>query len=118
MPKSHKDLLVWQKAIDFVVEIYRVTAELPKDELYGISQQMRRAAVSIPSNIAEGQHRKNLKEFLQFLRISYGSGAELETQLIIAEKLYPKINFTKSKDMLNEIQKMLTGLIQKLETVN
>ncbi|MEK7645973.1 MAG: four helix bundle protein [Patescibacteria group bacterium] len=118
MSKSHKDLLVWQKAIDFVVEIYRITAELPKDELYGISQQMRRAAVSIPSNIAEGQHRKNIKEFLQFLRISYGSGAELETQLIITEKLYPKINFIKSKNMLDEIQKMLTGLIQKLETVN
>ena len=118
MPKSHKDLFVWQKGVDFVVEIYRTTSELPKDELYGISQQMRRAAVSIPSNIAEGQHRKNVKEFLQFLRIAYGSGAELETQLIIAERLYSKINFTKSKDMLNEIQKMLTGLIKKLETVN
>lgn len=118
MSKSHKDLMVWQKAIDLVLEIYRVTAELPKEELYGISQQMRRASISIPSNIAEGQHRKNRKEFLQFLRISYGSGAEIETQLIIAEKLYSKINFTRSKDMLNEIQRMLTGLIQKLETVN
>ena len=118
MLKSHKDLIAWQKAIELVTVIYKVTAQFPKDEIYGLSQQMRRAAVSIPSNIAEGQHRKNLKEFLQFLRISYGSGAELETQLIISHNLYPEVELQKSQLLLDEVQKMLSGLIKKFESVN
>ncbi len=118
MPKSHKDLIAWQKAIELVTIVYRSTAQFPKEETYGLSQQMRRAAVSIPSNIAEGQHRKNIKEFLQFLRIAYGSGAELETQLVIAHNLYPAVELDKSNLLLDEVQRMLSGLIKKFESVN
>lgn len=118
MSKSHKDLIVWQKSTDLVISIYETTNQLPKEELYGLSQQMRRAAISIPSNIAEGQHRKSRKEFLQFLRIAYGSGAELETQVIIAERIYSEVNFTNIKGLFNEVQRMVTGLIKKLEIVN
>ncbi len=75
MLKSFKELTVWNRAIELVREIYKETSKLPANEIYGLSSQMRRAAVSIPSNIAEGQSRKNLKEFLQFLRVSYGSAA-------------------------------------------
>lgn len=110
--------MAWQKAIELVTAIYKATAKFPKDETYGLSQQMRRAAVSIPSNIAEGQHRKNIKEFLQFLRISYGSGAELETQLVIAHNLYPEVELRRSLILLDEVQKMLSGLIKKFESTN
>ena len=88
---------------------------LPRDEVYGLTSQMRRAAVSIPSNIAEGHQRKNLREYLQFLRISYGSAAELETQLLISKEIYTKIDFSESESLLKEVQKMLNVLIQKLE---
>ena len=75
--KSHKDLIVWQKAIDFVVEIYFLSDGFPKSELYGLTNQIRRAAVSVPSNIAEGSSRKSGKEFIQFLYIASGSASEL-----------------------------------------
>ncbi|MBI2041404.1 MAG: four helix bundle protein [Candidatus Nealsonbacteria bacterium] len=113
--KSYKDLTVWQKSIGLVKKVYELTSGFPKDETYGLSNQMRRAAVSIPSNIAEGYLRKNRKEFLQFLRISYGSSAELETQLIIGEELYPNIKSQAANALLEEIQKMLNVLINKLE---
>lgn len=116
MLKSYKELIVWQRSIELVREGYIVTSKFPKEELYGLVSQMRRAAVSIPSNIAEGQQRKGLKEYLQFLRISYGSSAELETQIIIAKDLYPKIDFLKVESLLEEVQKMLNVLIQKLES--
>ncbi|MBI4600051.1 four helix bundle protein [Candidatus Uhrbacteria bacterium] len=112
---SYKELTVWQKAIELVKILYRVTDSLPKHELYCLSSQMKRAAISIPSNIAEGQQRKNLKEYLQFLRISYGSSAELETQIIIAKDIYPSINFSDVESLLEEIQKMLNAIIHKLE---
>lgn len=115
MLQSYKELIVWQKSIALVKEIYRTTKLLPKDELYGLSSQMRRSAISIPSNIAEGQQRRGTKEFLQFLRISYGSAAELETQLIITRDLYPKINFSIAESLLKEVHKMLNAIIQKLE---
>jgi four helix bundle protein len=113
--KSYKELLVWQKSIELVKETYVLTNKFPKSEIYGLSSQMRRAAVSIPSNIAEGYLRKNLKEFLQFLRISYGSSAELETQLIISKDLYPNCSYQKPDSLLEEIQKMLNAIIKKLE---
>lgn len=84
---SYRDLLVWQKAVDLVTEIYRLTRQYPKDELYGITGQLRRAAVSIPSNIAEGQARLSTGEFRQFLGNAKGSLAEVETQLVISGKL-------------------------------
>lgn len=115
MLKSFRELIVWQKSMQLVEEIYKLTSKLPKDEVYGISSQMRRSAISIPSNIAEGKQRKNLKEFLQFLRISYGSAAELETQLLISIKLYPHIDWEISLSLVTEVQKMLNAIILKLE---
>ncbi len=112
---SYKDLKVWQRGIELVKEVYKITSQFPKNEIYGLAIQMRRAVVSIPSNIAEGYLRKNLKEYLQFLRVAYGSAAELETQLIIAKDLYQNINYSRAESLLEEIQKMLNTLIQKLE---
>ncbi len=77
MLHSYKELVVWQRAVELVVEIYNITDKFPKEELYGLASQMRRAAVSIPSNIAEGRLRGHRKEFRQFLLIAYGSGGEL-----------------------------------------
>jgi four helix bundle protein len=85
--RSYKDLLAWQKAMDLVTAIYRATAGFPKDELFGLTSQVRRAAVSIPSNIAEGQGRLSSKEFRYFLGQARGSIMEVETQLQIAENL-------------------------------
>lgn len=116
--KSYKELIVWQKSILLVKEIYLLTSNFPKSEIFGISIQMRRAAVSIPSNIAEGYSRKNLKEYLQFLRISYGSATELETQIIISKEIYPKNTYFTIEKLLEEIQKMLWSMIEKLENNN
>ena len=113
--RSYKDLIVWQRAIELVKEIYGVTNFLPREEIYGLRSQMRRASVSIPSNIAEGYQRKNRKEYLQFLRIAYGSAAELETQIIISKDMYTKIDFPKAESLLNEVQRMLNVMIQRLE---
>src|SRR3989338_2808716 len=85
--KSHKDLIVWQKGIDLSRAIYKLTGEFPQREVYALSSQMRRAAVSIPSNIAEGKARRTAKDFVHFLHIAFGSAAELETQLLIAKQL-------------------------------
>jgi len=116
MLTSYQQLKVWQKSIDLVAEVYRLTKLYPKEELYGITIQSRRAAVSIPSNIAEGYTRKHRQEYIQFIRIAFGSGAELETQLIIGKKLKfaPPEEFKKSEDLLNEVMKMLNGLINTL----
>lgn len=115
MLESYKQLTVWQKSIQLVTIIYRLTEQLPKTELYGLSSQMRRAAISIPSNIAEGQRRKDLPEYLQFLRFADASSAELETQLIILKQLYPGINCLSAEKLLEEIQKMLNVLIRILK---
>src|SRR3989338_6281777 len=84
---SHKDLIVWQKGIDLSKKIYILTEKFPREEIYGITSQMRRAAISIPSNIAEGRSRGTRKDFVQFLRIAIGSASELETQIEIAKNL-------------------------------
>jgi len=113
---SYKDLVVWQKAMDLVSLIYKLTANFPNSELYGLSSQMRRAAISIPSNIAEGRRRGHKKEFLQFLFNAYGSGAELETQLEIAKRL-PKmksLDYTEIDLHLEEVMKMLNIMIKNL----
>ncbi len=117
MIESYQKLAVWQKSIDFVTYIYNITQIFPKEEAYGLTAQMRRAAISIPSNIAEGRSKRSTRDYLRFLSISYGSLAELETQLIIAEKLRyitPEIQ----EQMLMktaEIGRMLNGLIKGLE---
>ena len=84
---THKDLDIWKLGIELVQEVYKTTVEFPKEEIYGLTNQMRRAAVSIPSNISEGAARSSKKEFIQFLYVALGSLAELETQAIISEKL-------------------------------
>jgi len=108
--KTHRDLIVWQKAMDFVEEVYELTDTMPKAEQYGLTGQIRRSAVSIPSNIAEGAARNHDKEFLQFLYVALGSTAELETQLLLAERL----GFIRKAliENLSEIKKLLLGLIR------
>lgn len=113
--ESFKDLIVWQKSMNLVKEIYVITANFPKSEIYGLTSQMRRAAISIPSNIAEGKKRKTRNDYIQFLRIANGSAAELETQLLITKDLYPSINIKLSFSLLEEVQKMLSTIINKLE---
>lgn len=112
--KTHKDLLVWKKAIDFITVLYRETACFASDEKFGITNQMRRAVISIPSNIAEGAARNSNKEFVRFLYIALGSAAELETQIIAARNL--KFLNDKSFDLLikerDEIGRMIYGLIK------
>jgi four helix bundle protein len=85
--QNYRDLIVWQRAMDLVASVYRVTHDWPKDERYGLTNQVRRAAVSIPSNVAEGQGRNSDNEFLRFLAIAHGSLREVETQLLIALRL-------------------------------
>ena len=117
--KTHKDLIVWQKSIDFVVHIYQVTKSFPKEEMYTLVSQMRRASSSIPANIAEGSGRKSTKEFIQFLHISLGSASELETFIIISNKL-EYISDTETENLLtlnSEIIKMLTALIKSLQNL-
>lgn len=112
--KSHKDLIVWQKSMDHVATIYVATKAFPKEELFGIVSQMRRAAVSIPSNIAEGYGRLYDKETVKFLSNALGSASELETQLIISKDLgYLSIeDFQKLTNQIEEIIRMLSALIK------
>ena len=114
MATTHKDLEVYKLSIDFVTQLYTSTALFPKEELFGLVSQMRRAAVSIPSNIAEGAARKGNKEFIQFLYIALGSKAELETQLLIAYNLnfLNESNFQQLSGKAEEIGRMLSGLIK------
>ena len=116
MIQSHKDLIVWQKGIELVLAIYQLTKDFPREEVYGLTSQIRRAAISIPSNIAEGRNRGTRKDFAQFLRIAFGSGAELETQLLIARKLSfgREIGYNKVADQLGEVMRMLNAMIHKL----
>lgn len=112
--KTHKDLDVYKFAMDFVTEIYRETRTFPKEEIYGLTSQMRRAAVSIPSNIAEGSARKNFGENKQFLHVSLGSASELETQIVISKNLGFLSNDTARFliEKLNTISRMIQGLIK------
>lgn len=117
MIKSYKELIVWRKSIDLAKKIYTTTGKFPKAEIYGITSQMRRAAVSIPSNIAEGFVRSYRKEFAQFVAIAFGSGAELETQLFLVKELnYIKEGeFQELDGLTNEVMGMLNTLITKLK---
>lgn len=115
---SYKDLVVWQKALDLVHEIYKITKQFPKSEIYALASQMQRAAVSIPSNIAEGQSRGHRPEFIQFLYIAYGSSSELETQILISKREYPDLSYADIENGLDVVQKMLMGLIKSIKTHN
>ncbi|MBP9821571.1 MAG: four helix bundle protein [Candidatus Pacebacteria bacterium] len=110
---SFQDLIVWQKAMVLVEQVYAYTKGLPKEEVYGITQQIRRSAVSIPSNIAEGKHRVSGKDFKQFLHIAFGSLAELETQLILSDKIYAQVPQS-IFDLILEVRKILSVFISKL----
>ena len=108
--KAHHKLNVWQRAIDFVTGIYKLTEEFPREEMYGLTSQMRRAAVSIPSNIAEGAARGSKAEFRKFLAIAQGSISELETQIIINSKLGFCSTVEGLLSELDEISRMIVGL--------
>lgn len=114
--KSYRELLVWQKGMKLVSHIYKITAEFPDQEKFGLVNQIRRAAVSIPSNIAEGQAREHTGEFRRFLYIALGSLAEVDTQLEISIDLgfASKGNITEISNLILELRKMLFGLLNKL----
>ena len=116
MEKPHKKLEVWQRSVDFAIEIYRVTGQFPIDERYGLVSQMRRASVSIPSNLAEGAAR-GTNEFIQFVRIAIGSASELDTQLEICHRLNYLSNdaYHQLNDRLTQIDRMLNGLRKSLK---
>jgi four helix bundle protein len=121
--RSHQDLLVWQRGIDLVVAIYRVSAQWPKSEEYGLTSQVRRAAVSIPANTAEGHGRGSPREFARFLTIARGSLREVDTYLVIATRLQilDQIDFQSLQSLANEIARLLHGLLRSLQadtTVN
>ena len=113
----YTDLNVWQKSMDLVVLVYQSMKFLPKEEMYALSSQIRRSVVSIPSNIAEGQQRNSLKEYIHFLYVAKGSLGELETQIIICERLgYLTSNQTEPiKALSSETGRMLNGLIKNLQ---
>jgi four helix bundle protein len=119
--KSFKDLLIWQKGIVITILVYKIIADFPENEIYALSSQIKRCAVSIPSNIAEGYGRQSTQSYIHFIKIARGSLYELETQLIIAEKL----KFFKSDNLITEIMlliteenKMINSFLNKLESNN
>jgi len=116
--RAHKELDVWKESVELATSIYNITGQFPKSEIYGLTAQMRRAAVSVPSNIAEGAARTSRREFVQFLRISGGSLSELDTQLVIASRL----GYLSSEDCralavkMDSIAAKLAGLIASIRT--
>ncbi len=113
--RSHKDLNVWKKSIDLVDIIYNVTKSFPKEEIYCLTNQIRRSVISIPSNIAEGAARNSKKEFIQFLYIALGSLSELETQIIIANRQGYLNNLNSLLENIKVIQKLINGLIYSIK---
>jgi four helix bundle protein len=114
---SYRDLVVWQKAMDLTIEVYNLTAKYPKTELYTLVSHTRKSAISIPSNIAEGRSRGSRKDFIKFLIIAFGSSAELETQLEIAQRLKFILadDSKQAKNLLEEVMKMLNKAIKTLK---
>lgn len=116
--RNYRDLIAWQKAMDLVEGVYRTSRQFPKEELYALCSQIRRSAVSVPSNIAEGEGRGSPREFVQFLRIAHGSLRELETQVLIAQRL----SYVKDKeaasllDVAAEVGRLITGLIRSMKS--
>jgi len=114
--RHYTDLIAWQKAMDLVVRVYEATKEFPSEERFGLTNQVRRASVSVPSNIAEGQGRHSSRDFLRCLSISYGSLQEVETQLIIARRLgYLDEKFRAGlSDLTSEVARLINGLMNSL----
>jgi four helix bundle protein len=113
--KGFKGMIVWKKAYELVLEIYKLTASFPKSEIYGLAQQMRRAAVSIPSNIAEGYCRKHKAEYKQFMSIAYGSLSELETQYLLSIDLSYTSPDSHIENLFKEVGAMLFRMINPKE---
>jgi four helix bundle protein len=115
--RSFKDLLVWQKAMDLMVEVYRVTADYPDEERFGLAAHTRKTVVSIPSNIAEGSARRHRPEYVRHVDIGYGSAAELETQLIAADRLgFIPADRRRVFEMHDEVERMLASLRRSLRS--
>lgn len=115
-PRSYRDLIVWQKGIALVKNVYQIAALFPAEEKFGLTSQMRRAAVSVPSNVAEGQARKSTREFVQFISNAEGSLAELDTQVFLAQELN-LINITEAQKtaiQIDELRRMLNSLRRRL----
>lgn len=114
---TYKDLIVWQKAMQLVTEVYSITKKLPKEEIYGLTSQIRRSCISIPSNIAEGFGRKSTNEYIRFLQIANGSLYELQTQLEICTNLkyFPNQIYNRIYEQSREIERMLSSLVRKLD---
>jgi four helix bundle protein len=115
--RNYRELIAWQKAMDLVEAVYKVTVSFPKEELYGLTSQVRRAAVSIPANIAEGQGRKSSREFLHFLSIAHGSLRETETHVLIAQRLHYCTDNTANSLLAQaaEVGRLVNGLTNSLE---
>ena len=114
--KNYSDLIAWQKAMDLVELIYKATAQFPKEEVYGLTNQLRRAAVSVPSNIAEGQGRGSANDFRRFLAISYGSLREVETQILISKRLHflTDAQTERVMSLAGEVGRLINGLSNSL----
>jgi len=115
--RPHEKLDVWNRAMDFVVDVYKATECFPKEERFGLTSQIRRAAVSVPANVAEGAARRSTKEFIHFLSNAQGSASELETELLIAQRLgyLRQEQYVKMRTALDSIGRMLIGLSHHLE---
>jgi four helix bundle protein len=115
--RPHESLDVWNKAVDFVVSVYKITEPFPKEEKFGLTPQLRRAAVSVPANIAEGAARTSPKEFMQFLSNAQGSASEVETELLIARRLgyLGEPDYVRARAVVGDIGRMLTGLRHHLK---
>jgi four helix bundle protein len=114
--KTYQELIVWQKAMELVEEVYRASRSFPQEETYGLRSQLRRAVVSIPSNIAEGQGRRTTADFLRHLSIAYGSLLEVETQMLVAIRLryFGKENSNEVLKLTSEVGRLLNGLMSSL----
>src|SRR6478752_639089 len=115
--KNYQELVAWQKALDLVEDVYKLTKHFPREELYALTSQIRRAAVSVPSNIAEGQGRRTTSDFLRHLSIAYGSLREVETQAMIAQRLkyVGSVNVNSVIDRAGDVGRLLNGLMSALE---
>lgn len=118
MTKTYKELIVWQKAYKLTLLVYKLTKSFPKEEQYGLVTQIRRAVVSIPSNIAEGYCRRSKLEYVQFLQIAFASGAELETQLLLGKDLgyISDSDYLLVSSLLEEVMRMLNSLLSKIRS--
>jgi len=113
--RDHRDLIVWQKGMDLAADIYTVTANFPRSEQFGLTSQIRRSAVSIVSNIAEGSGRRTTRDFYAFIHIARGSLAELETQITLAHRIGLPVPLEHLTPRLNELGKLVNGLLRSLE---